>query len=218
MSTANLPTGYYLICANSEHAFYAGRRASSPARSCRSPNTYTGHWGIYYPEGDNEEAEAAAAVAAKKAKAQELFYYSTDSAADFAFLDDLDGDSPWALAARAREAGGLNAAPQFVDADSPFAAGFWSDSSVDTSPELSSHSLSPISEIESLPSSPSMSEVSMPRYSEEELARYFQLPVRNHYGLFSRDRSAPGKKVLAMTVEDENVPQVGARIIRNSSC
>lgn len=86
--STDLPTGLYLISSFTDKHFHAGR----------IPVSAPSHYVWTYPYRDSRTVRLPGS-----ASQEETFYYSSDSTADFAFLEDIDGDSPWALAARARE-------------------------------------------------------------------------------------------------------------------
>lgn len=191
MTLDELPSGRYFISAYAEFNFYAGRRLPTSKQSRTLIPSSRPH---FYPNFFDDELEEGMLVDVAK----DMFYYSSESAADWAFLDILDGDSPWAIAVRARN----NVSTTASETDSVSAL------SSDSEGELSPTRLSPIlSEAESLPSSDtSASEGSLaPSDGEDNLSRFH---VRRGIAasLTGRKRRA---RVLTMVLDyGEKPPQV----------
>jgi hypothetical protein len=98
MQTTSLPSGCYLISACTESNFYAGRRLSSAWKKASASPARP----FFYPNFFEDDDDDAPQSKQRIDLAKDIFYYTSESAADFAFLDALDEGSPWAAAARTR--------------------------------------------------------------------------------------------------------------------
>lgn len=175
---AHLPTGYYLIASHthSSKVTYAGRLSSSSSKPARSAMQ------LLPAFCDGEDEDALTLAVHRKAAVN----YFEDSIDDWAFLEQLDEDSPLRVSAPGTPS--TIAADSESDADSP---------------------LSPILEGSSAPATPPLvadfTLGSSESEAEEEVADRVRF-AKDMRSLARRAKGARGRKVFAVPGEQ---PQVG---------